>query len=52
MSKRFEIANNLLSHVEEFEKGARALRGAVDELQRAEAALPGEPLAMANKPRR
>ena len=52
VSKRFEIANNLLNHVEEFEKGARALRGAVDELQSAEAALPGEPLATANKPRR
>ena len=45
VSKRVEIANNLLDHVAEFEKGARALRGAVDELQRAEAALPGEPLA-------
>jgi hypothetical protein len=45
VSKRVEIANDLLSHVEEFEKGARALRGAVNELQRAEAALPGEPLA-------
>ena len=45
VSKRFEIANNLLSHVEEFEKGARALRGAVNELQSAEAALPSEPLA-------
>jgi hypothetical protein len=45
VSKRVEIANELLSHVEEFEKGARALRGAVNELQRAEAALPGEPLA-------
>ena len=45
VSKRVEIANNLLNHVEEFEKGARALRGAVNELQRAEAALPGEPLA-------
>jgi Domain of unknown function (DUF4157) len=44
VSKRVEIANDLLSHVEEFEKGARALRGAVNELQRAEAALPGEPL--------
>jgi uncharacterized protein DUF4157 len=44
VSKRLEIANDLLSHVEEFEKGARALRGAVNELQRAEAALPGEPL--------
>lgn len=45
VSKRVEIANNLLDHIAEFEKGARALRGAVDELQRAEAALPGEPLA-------
>ena len=45
VSKRVEIANNLLSHVEEFEKGARALRGAVNELQSAEAALPSEPLA-------
>ena len=45
VSKRVEIANNLLNHVEEFEKGARALRGAVNELQSAEAALPGEPLA-------
>ena len=45
VSKRVEIANNLLNHIEEFEKGARALRGAVSELQRAEAALPGEPLA-------
>jgi hypothetical protein len=45
VSKRVEIANNLLNHVEEFEKGARALRGAVDELRSAEAALPGEPLA-------
>jgi hypothetical protein len=45
VSKRVEIANNLLDHVAEFEKGARALRGAVDELQRAEATLPGEPLA-------
>ena len=35
-----EIANNLLNHVAEFEKGARALRGAVNELQRAEAKLP------------
>jgi hypothetical protein len=45
VSKRVEIANDLLSHVEEFEKGARALRGAVNELQRVEARLPGEPLA-------
>jgi hypothetical protein len=45
VSQRVEIANNLLSHVEEFEKGARALRDAVNALQRAEAALPGEPLA-------
>jgi Domain of unknown function (DUF4157) len=45
VSKRVEIANNLLNYVAEFEQGARALRGAVDELQRAEAALPGEPLA-------
>ena len=45
VSKRVEIANNLLNHVEEFEKGARALRGTVNELQSAEAALPGEPLA-------
>jgi Domain of unknown function (DUF4157) len=45
VSKRVEIANNLLNHVEEFEKGARALRGAVSELQSAESALPGEPLA-------
>jgi hypothetical protein len=45
VSKRVEIANNLLNHIEEFEKGARALRGAVNELQSAEAALPGEPLA-------
>ena len=45
VSQRVEIANNLLSHVEEFEKGARALRNAVNTLQTAEAALPGEPLA-------
>ena len=45
VSKRVEIANNLLNHVEEFEKGARALRGAVNELRSAEATLPGEPLA-------
>ena len=45
VSQRVEIANNLLSHVEEFERGARALRDAVNALQRAEAALPGEPLA-------
>jgi Domain of unknown function (DUF4157) len=44
VSRRAEIANNLLNHVAEFEQGARALRGAVDALQRAEAALPGEPL--------
>jgi hypothetical protein len=40
VSKRVEIANNLLGYVEEFEKGAHALRSAVNELQRAEAALP------------
>jgi hypothetical protein len=45
VSKRVEIANNLLNHVEEFEKGARALRTAVNALRSAEAALPGEPLA-------
>ena len=45
VSKRVEVANDILSHMEEFEKGARALRGAVNEFQRVEAALPGEPLA-------
>ena len=45
VSKRVEIANNLLNHVEEFEKGARSLRTAVNALQSAEAALPAEPLA-------
>jgi hypothetical protein len=51
VSKRVEIANDLLSHVEEFEKGARALRGTVNELQRVEAALPGEAWQQAEKPR-
>jgi hypothetical protein len=40
VSKRVEIAKDLLNHVAEFENGARALRDAVNELQRAEAALP------------
>ena len=45
VSKRVEVANEILSHIEEFEQGARALRGAVSELRRVEAALPNEPLA-------
>ena len=40
VSKRAEIAKDLLSHVAEFEDGARHLRDAVNELQRVEAALP------------
>jgi exonuclease VII small subunit len=40
VSNRVEIAKDLLNHVAEFENGARALRDAVNKLQRAEAALP------------
>jgi hypothetical protein len=40
VSKRVEIAKDLLDHVAEFENGARELRKAVNALQRAEAALP------------
>jgi hypothetical protein len=40
VSNKVEIAKNLLSNVAEFEDGARQLRGAVNKLQGAEAALP------------
>ena len=40
VSNKVEIAKDLLSHVAEFEDGARQLRGAVNKLQKAEAALP------------
>jgi hypothetical protein len=40
VSNKVAIANDLLSHVAEFEDGARQLRGAVDKLQGAEAGLP------------
>jgi hypothetical protein len=40
VSNKVAIAKDLLSHVAEFEDGARQLRGAVNKLQGAEAALP------------
>ena len=39
--QRAEAAEELIAHVAEFEKSARALRGAVNDLERYEAALPG-----------